>query len=110
MAPQAYKVVRTHDYLISGWTILSRLLLYRATHLGVIKGDIQSNLATLMFKNEEELLDFRSIILRVKEEFMLSVENFSPTRLIFQYMKALLKSEKLRYLHCTKVGISHHIP
>ena len=95
MAPEAYKVVSTHDHEISGWTILSRIIHSRAPHLGGICGDIQSNVATLDFKNGEQLEDFHISILRLQQEIMLSGEIFSPTRLIFQYMKALKKIEKL---------------
>ena len=57
---------------------------------------VQSDLATLAFKNGEQLEDFHSRILRLQQEIMLSGEIVSPTRIIFQYMKALAKSEKLR--------------
>ena len=55
MAPQVYKVVSTHAHEISGWTIISRLLHSRAHHLGGMNGDVQSDLATLDFKNGEQL-------------------------------------------------------
>ena len=61
-----------------------------------MNGDVQSDLATLAFKNGEQLEDFHSRILRLQQEIMLSGEIVSPTRLLFQYMKALTKSEKLR--------------
>ena len=51
MAPQAYKLVSTHAHDISGWTIFSRLLHSRAPQLGGMNGDVQSDLATLTFKN-----------------------------------------------------------
>ena len=57
---------------------------------------VQSNLATLAFKNGEQLEYFHSRILRLQKEILLSGEIVSPTRLLFQYMKALTKSEKLR--------------
>ena len=59
-----------------------------------MNGGVQSDLATLAFRNGEQLEDFHSRILRLQQEIMLSGEIFSPTRLIFQYMKALTKSEK----------------
>ena len=96
MAPQAYKVFSTHAHEISGWTILSRLLHSRAPHLGGMNGDVQSDLATLAFRNGEQLEDFHSRILRLQQEIMLSGEIFSPTRLLFQYMKAFSNSDKLR--------------
>ena len=61
-----------------------------------MNGDVQSDISTTEFKNEEQLEDFRSTILRPQQEIMLSEEIFSPTRLLFQYIKALKKSEKLR--------------
>ena len=61
-----------------------------------MNGSVQSNLATLAFNNGEQLEDFHSKILRLQQEIMLSGEIVSPTRILFQYMKALIKSEKLR--------------
>ena len=89
MASQAYKVVRTHDHKISVWTILSRLLHSRDPHLGGMNGDVQSDLSTLASKKGEKLEYFHSSILRLQQEIVISGEIFSPTRLIFQYMKAL---------------------
>ena len=61
-----------------------------------MNGDVQSYLATPVFKNGEQLEDFHIRILRLQQETMLSGEIVPPTRIIFQYMKALTKSEKLR--------------
>ena len=58
--------------------------------------DVQSDLATLALKNEEQLIYFQSRILRLHQEIMRSGEIVSHTRLLFQYTKALKKSEKLR--------------
>ena len=91
IAPQAYKVVSTHAHEISGWTIFSRILRSRAPNIGGINGDIQSDISTLAFKNGEQLEDFQIRILRLQQEIMLSGENFSPTRLLLQYMKELTK-------------------
>ena len=96
MAPQAYKVVSTHAYEISGCTILSRLLHSRAPHIGEMNGDVQSDIASLAFRNGEQLEDFHSRILRLQHEIMLSGVIVSLTRLIFKYIKALTKSEKLK--------------
>ena len=96
MAPQAYKMFSTHDHEISGWIILSRLLHSPDPRFGGINGDVQYDLSTLAFKNGEQLEDFHSRILRIQQEIMLSGEIVSPTRLLFQYMKALSKSDKLR--------------
>ena len=53
--PQAYKIVSTHAHEISGWKILSRLFHSRPSHIGGMNGDFQSDLATLAFKNGEQL-------------------------------------------------------
>ena len=42
-----------------------------------------SDLATLAFNNGEKLEDSHSIILRLQQEIVLSVETVYPTRLIF---------------------------
>ena len=96
MAPQAYNVVSTHDHEISGWTILSRLLHSRVPHLVGTNGDVRSDLATLAFANGEKLEDFHSRILRLQHEINLSGETISPARLLFQYMKAFSKNDKLK--------------
>ena len=54
-----------------------------------MNGDFQSDLTTLAFKNGEKLEDFYSRILRLQQEIILSGKTVSPTRLLFQYMKAL---------------------
>ena len=54
-----------------------------------MNGDVQYNLATQAFKNGEQLEDFYIRIIRLQQEIMRSGEIVSPTRLIFQYMKAL---------------------
>ena len=46
--------------------------------------------------NGEKLEDFHSRIIKLDQEIMLSGGIVSPTRLLFQYMKALTKSEKIR--------------
>ena len=83
MATQAYKVFSTCANDIPGWTILSRLLHSRAPHLGGINGDVQSDLATLAFKNGEQLEDFHIRILRLQQEIVLSREIVSPNRILF---------------------------
>ena len=69
MAPQAYKIVITHAHEISVWTILSRLIHSRAPHLGGMNDDVQYDLATLAFRNGEQLEDFHSRILRLQQQF-----------------------------------------
>ena len=61
-----------------------------------MNGDVKSDLATLAFKNGEQLDDFHSRIIRLQQKIMLSREIVSSTKILFQYMKALKKSEKLR--------------
>ena len=73
-----------------------------------MNGDIQSELATLAFRNGEQLEDFHSRIIRIQQEIMLSGEIVSPNRLLLQYMKALAKSEKLKNVYGDKDDISHH--
>ena len=96
MTHQAYKVVSTNSHEISGWTILSGLLHTRSPHIGGMNGNVQYGLSTLAFKSGEQLEDFHSRIIRLKQEIMLSEEIVSPTRHLFQCMKAFTKSEKLR--------------
>ena len=81
MVPQSYKVVITHAHDISVWTILSRLIHSCAPHLVGMNGDVQSDLATLAFKNGEQLEYFHIRILRLQQEIILSGEIVSPTRL-----------------------------
>ena len=61
-----------------------------------MNGDLRSDLATLEFKNGEQLENFHSKILRLQQEINLSVETVFTIRLLFQYMKALSKSDKLK--------------
>ena len=61
-----------------------------------MNGDVQSDLANLSFNNGEQIEYFHSRILRLQQEIMLSGVIVSPTRLLFQFMKALTKSEKLK--------------
>ena len=72
MAPQAYEIFSTHAHENSGWIILSRLLNSRDPHLEGMNGDIQSDLATLAFRNGEQLEYFHIRILRLQQEIMLS--------------------------------------
>ena len=60
------------------------LSIHLPPHIGGMNGDFQYDLATLAFKNGEQLEDFHSRILRLQQEIMLSGEFFSPTRLLFQ--------------------------
>ena len=61
-----------------------------------MNGDVQYDLSTLAFKNREQLEKFYSRVLRLQQEIILSGETVFPTRLLFQYMKALSKSEKIK--------------
>ena len=96
MAPQSYKVVITHAHKISVRNSILRLIHSRVTHLGDMNGDFQSDIATLVFKNGEQLEYFHRRVLILQQEIMLSGETFSPTRLLFQYMKVLSKSDKTK--------------
>ena len=55
MAPQAFKVDRNHAHKISGCKIISGLLHSCAPHIVGMNGDVQSDLATLVLKNGEQL-------------------------------------------------------
>ena len=55
--------------------------------LGVMNGDFQSDLATLTFKNGEQLEDFHSRIIRLQQKIILSGETVSPKNILFWYMK-----------------------
>ena len=66
MVPQAYKIISTHYHEILGWKILSRLIHSRVPHLGGMKIDLQFDLATLAFKNGEQLEDFHTRIIRLQ--------------------------------------------
>ena len=77
MAPQAYKVVKNHDHDISVWKILSRLLHSRSPYLGVMNGDVKSELSTMAFNNREQLEDFHRKIPRLQQK-KLSGETVSP--------------------------------
>ena len=68
-----------------------------------MNGDVQSDLATLVFKNIEQLEYFHKIILRLQQEIILSRESVSPKRLIFQCIKSLSNSDKLKELIVTKI-------
>ena len=67
MVHQAYNVVSTYAHEISGLTILSRILHSRATNLGGTNGDVQSDIATLVFNNGKQLEYFHSRILRLQQ-------------------------------------------
>ena len=96
MANQAYKVFIIHAHEISGWKILPRLLHWCSPHLGGMDGDVQSDIATLAFKNWEQLEDFHIKTLRLHQEIIISVETVSPTRLLLQYTKEFPTSDKLK--------------
>ena len=68
------------------------------SHLSGIHFDVHSGLSTLAFKNGEQLEYFYIRIIILQQEIILSGENVSSTRLLFQYMKSLSKSDKLKAL------------
>ena len=82
LVTHAYKVVRTHAHEISVWKILSILLNSHAPHCGELNGGVRYDLATLVFKNGEQLEYFYSIIFRLQRENIFSGETVSPTRLV----------------------------
>ena len=98
MTPHSYKIVSTHAHEISGWTILFILLHSCAPNIVDMDNYVQSNLASMSFKNGEKLEDFHNRILRLQQEIILSGENKSPKRLIFLYMKEFSKKNKLKSL------------
>ena len=61
-----------------------------------MNGDVQYDLATLEFKNGEQLEYFHSRIIRLQQETILSGDTVSPTRLLFQYTKAFSNIYKLK--------------
>ena len=61
-----------------------------------MNGDVKSDIATLAFKNGEQIEDFHNRIIRLQQEILLSGEIVSPTRLLLQYINALSNSDKLR--------------
>ena len=71
MLPQSYKVVATHAHEISGWKIISIIIHEWNPNLGGINGDIQSDLATLTFKNREQTQGFHIIIIKLQNEINL---------------------------------------
>ena len=96
MKPHAYKVVINHSHEISGRIILSRLLHSRAPHLGMMNGDVQSDLSTLAFKNGEQLEYFHSKILRLQQEITISGETVYN---LFQPMTDLFSTRALIWVH-----------
>ena len=68
-----------------------------------MNGDVQSDLDTLAFNNGEQLEDFHSRIIRLQQEIMLSGKKISSNRILFQYIKALSNSDKLRYFIAPKM-------
>ena len=67
-----------------------------APHLVGMNNDVWSDLATLAFNDREQLEYFHSIILILQQEIILYGETLSPKRIIFQYMKALSNSDKIK--------------
>ena len=68
-----------------------------------MNGDVQYYLATLTFNNGKQLEYFHGRIIRIQQEIILSGEIVSPTRLLFQYTKALSNSDKLIYYIAPKM-------
>ena len=68
-----------------------------------MNGGVQSDLAILESNKREHLEDFHIIIIRLQQEIILSGDIFSPTTLLFQYMKAFSKSDELRAFIVPKI-------
>ena len=104
MEPQAYNFFSTQAHEISGYTILSRILHSRDSHLGGMNSDVQYDLATLAFNNGEQLEGFHSRIIILQQEIIVSGDIVSPTRILLQYMKAFSKIDKLRAFIAPKMA------
>ena len=68
-----------------------------------MSGDVKSDLATLKFKNGEQLEDFHRRILILQQEIILYGETASPTRLLLRYMKSLSNSDKIKAFIAPKI-------
>ena len=78
MVTQTYKVVNIHAHEILGWKILSRLLHLRAPNIKGINGDVNYDLATLAFKNGEQIEYFHSRVIRLQQKIILSGDKICP--------------------------------
>ena len=96
IAPQAYKDVNTHANEISSWQISSRTIHQCAPNIGRMNGDIKYDIETLSLKNGEQLEDFHSRILILKQEIVFYGKTVFLTRILFHYMKALSKSKTFK--------------
>ena len=103
MATQNYTVVTTHPYEISGWIILFRLIHVQFFDIEVMKGYVYYDLSKLAFNAVEQIKDFHSRIIRIQQYTILLVETVYPTRLLYQYIKALSKSDKLKVFIASKM-------
>lgn len=88
-APQEYKVIIIHDHEVSGCNLISRIIHARSYHTRGINGDFKYDLSNLTFKQVKQLEEFHGSIISLHQEFFLSSETISPTRIIFHHMKAL---------------------
>ena len=61
-----------------------------------MNGDVWFDLATLSFKNREQLEYFNRLIIRLKQDIILYGETVSPTRLLLQYIEAFSNSYKIK--------------
>ena len=85
--------------------ILSRII-HSCTphpHLVGVNCDVQYDLSTLAFKIGCKIEDFHIRILRLQQEVIISGEYVSPTTHLFQYMKALSKSNNIKGLIVAKM-------
>ena len=98
---QAYKVVNTYANEISGSTIIYRLLHAHTPNLEGMNVDVQSDLSTLALKKGKQLEYFHIRIIRLHQKIIFSGETVSPTRLLYQYIQAFSKRDKLKALIVT---------
>ena len=61
-----------------------------------MNGNVQYELATLVFNNVEQLEDIHSINLRLQQEISISGETVSPTRLLLRYIEEFSNRGKLK--------------
>ena len=69
----------------------------------VMKGYVYYDLSKLAFNAVEQIKDFHSRIIRIQQYTILLVETVYPTRLLYQYIKALSKSDKLKVFIASKM-------
>ena len=69
-----------------------------------MNGDVQYDLATLEFKNKEQLEYFHRRIIKLQQEIILSGGTISHTILLFQYMKSHPNIDKIKEFIAPKMA------